>query len=104
MTFQAIASGIIDQQHGVYVNPLTGHSEPIGVAMIGGRIIIEHVTTTRTPEKTTSLGLITIRTETDTHEYTLTAAIDAASGQKVDIDEVTEHRILTYKRVSLLVL
>lgn len=87
---KAVAAGIVDPQQGVYINPLTGQTEPIAVAMIGGRILIEHVTTTRTPEKTTSFGLITIRTETDTDEYTITSAIDTASGQKIGIDEVVK--------------
>jgi hypothetical protein len=90
---QAVTAGIIDQPKGLFINPETGESVSISTAIGDGRIVIESVKTTRTRETTKSLGLITIKTETDTHEYTILAAIDTASGQKIDINEVGYHLI-----------
>jgi len=79
---------VIDQSKGIYINPATGATVSITTAISNGHIIIEHVATTRTRETTKSLGLMTIRTETDTREYTIQAAIDTVAGQKIDANEV----------------
>ena len=85
---QAVLVGIIDQSKGLYINPMTGASVSITKAIGDGNIVIEHVAMTRTREMTRSIGLMTIRTETDTHEYTISAAMDTATGEKLEPDEV----------------
>ena len=83
-----MSQGIIDRRAGEYVNPRTGEGVAIETAMGDGRIVVDHVTTTRTPEKCLSIGIMTIRTETETHEYEVTAVMDTRSGQLLSADEV----------------
>jgi len=70
------------------VNPRTGDAVAIETAMSDGRIMVDHVTTTRTAEKWHSIGIMTIRTETETREYEITAAMDTRTGQLLSADEV----------------
>jgi len=88
ITRQAVSEGIIAHRSGEYVNPKTGEAVAIETAMGDGRILVDHVTTTRTPEKCHAIGLMTIRTQTDTHEYTITGAVDTRTGQRLATDEV----------------
>lgn len=83
-----MSDGIINHGAGEYVNPKTSEAVAIETAMGDGRIMVDHVTTTRTPEKCHTLGIMTIRTQTDTHEYTITAALDTRTGQFLSTDEV----------------
>ena len=41
--YQAIADGIVDQNRGIYVNPLTGDSMHIQEAMDSGRIAVDYI-------------------------------------------------------------
>jgi len=83
-----MSKGIIDRSTGLYVNPKTGEAVPIETAMNDGRIMVDHVTTTKTPEKYHSIGLMTVRTQIDTQEYTITAAMDTRAGRMLSYDEV----------------
>lgn len=83
----AVAEGIVDHQTGLYTNPSTGHSMTISAAMTEGLIQVDYATTTTTDEKVESIGLITIRTQIDNHEYTITGAVDTSTGESVDADE-----------------
>lgn len=84
---EAVAEGIINHQTGLYVNPVTGQTKTISAAMGEGLIQIEYATTTKTQEKVESIGLITIRTQIDNHEYSITGAVDTRSGERLDADE-----------------
>jgi len=86
-----VSEGIIDHGSGGYVNPKTGEAVAIESAMNDGRIVVDHVTTTRTPEKCHSIGIVTIRTLVDTQEYTITEAMDTRTGQLLTVDEVCRH-------------
>ena len=77
----------------MYVNPRSGDAVPIETAMSDGRIMVDHVTTTRTPEKCHSIGLMTIRTQIDTHEYTIAAAMDTRANQLLSLDQVRHRRL-----------
>lgn len=85
---QAVRDGIVDHRTGQYINPATRESCPIGEAMNDGRIRIERVVTTRSAEERRSVGLITIRVQTDTREYAIKGAVDLATGQTLTADEV----------------
>jgi len=85
---QAVSEGIIDRRAGDYVNPRTGDAVPLQSAMSDGRIVVDHVTTTRTPEKHHSIGLMTIRTETETREYEVIGAMDTRARQMISADQV----------------
>lgn len=78
----------MDPQRGLYVDLTTGQTSPIAEAMSDGRIVVERASTTKSAAKTQSIGLITIRTETDTREFSVTAAVDTATGQTLTADEV----------------
>lgn len=84
---EAVSEGILNHQAGLYINPSTGQTKTISAAMAEGLIQIEYATTTRTDEKVESIGVITIRTQVDNHEYAITGAIDTRSGDRVDADE-----------------
>ena len=90
----AIAAGIIDSARGFFINPVTGEEKAIVIAMTDGDIQVENVTRTQTVGKTEALGLITIRDHVDRHHYTITAVVDALTGEKVDVDEARRRRIL----------
>ena len=83
-----MAKGIVDRSTGEYVNPKTGEAVAIETAMNDGRIMVDHVTTTRTPEKCHSIGMMTVRTQIDTHEYTIVAVMDTRAGRLLSTDEV----------------
>ena len=92
---EAVEAGIIDHQSGMYVNPDTGKCQTIPKAMMAGLIEIEYVPSTNTrPAKSASFGLITIRTQVDNRQYTITGAVDAVTGDSVDIDEAKRRGIL----------
>ena len=97
VTFQAVLQGILDRRLGEYVNPGTGEAVAIQTAMSDGRIVVDHVTTTRTPEKCLSIGIMTIRTQIDTHEYAIAAAMDTGAGQLLSVDEVRRHHYVITK-------
>lgn len=59
---QAIMLGVIRPNEGVYVNSVSGHSLPIATAMSDGLIRVMFSTTKRTPEKFSSIGIITVKT------------------------------------------
>lgn len=84
---EAVSEGILNHQAGLYINPSTGQTKTISAAMAEGLIQIEYATTTRTNEKVESIGVITIRTQVDNHEYAITGAVDTRSGDRVDADE-----------------
>ena len=83
-----MSQGIIDRRAGEYVNPRTREAVAIETAMSDGRILVDHVTTTRTPEKYHSIGIMTILTETETREYVISAAMDTRTGQLLSTDDV----------------
>lgn len=84
---EAVAEGIINHTTGLYANPATGQTKTISAAMGEGLIQIEYATSTKTQEKVESIGLITIRSQIDNHEYSITGAIDTRSGERLDADE-----------------
>jgi len=88
-----VADGIIDHRSGEYVNPRTGEAVAIETAMSDGRIMVDHVTTTRTAEKCHSIGMMTIRTQIDTHEYTITAATDTRDNQILSVEQVHDANV-----------
>lgn len=91
---EAVAEGIINHQTGLYVNPVTGKTKTIGVAMAEGLIQIEYATTTKTQEKVESIGVITIRTQIDNHEYTITGAVDKKTGEKLETEEARRREVI----------
>jgi len=62
--------------------------------MSDGLIRIDYATTKRTKEVIQSLGLITIKTQIDNREYTLTGAIDAMTGERLDVNEARRRGVL----------
>lgn len=90
----AIAKGIVDQDHGLYVNPTTGETVSIPEAMNNGQIKVEFVSTKRSEEKIRAVGLITIKTMKDERPYQIDKVIDGRTGEKVDVEEAKARGIL----------
>ena len=84
---EAVAAGVLDQRSGAYVDTRTGERRPIPVAMAEGLIKVEYVATTRSAERRSAVGLITLRTLIDRREFTIVGAIDALTAERVDADE-----------------
>lgn len=59
---QAIMLGVIRPNDGIYVNSTSGAALPIATAMTDGLIKVMFSTTKRTPEKFSSVGIITVKT------------------------------------------
>ena len=78
----------MDPQRGLYLDPTTDQTSPIAEAMSDGRILVERVSTTKSAAKTQSIGIITVRTQTDTREYSISTAVDTTTGETVTADEV----------------
>jgi len=120
---EAVAARIIDQTAGVYRNVMTRAVKSIQEAMNDGQILMEFVTTTEdaqhgqtsatetstseTPppsakkdlppvkkDKIDSIGLITIRSQVDSCECTLTGVLDAKTGERMDVEEARQKGIL----------
>jgi hypothetical protein len=95
LTLQAaIDAGILIPSRGVYRNPSTGDERPIAAAMNEGLIHVDYSTTSRSAEKTSSVGLITIRTQIDRREFTVTGAIDSITAQRIDAGEARARGII----------
>lgn len=90
----AIVKGVVDQDKGMYVNPVTKEEIPIPEAMNQGHIKVEFVSTRRTEEKVKAVGLITIKTMTDNRNYTMSKVIDGRTGERVDVEEAKLRGIL----------
>ncbi|ELU02287.1 hypothetical protein CAPTEDRAFT_213826 [Capitella teleta] len=91
---EAVDEGIINQQSGVYRNPKTHETTPIPIAMNEGKIKVEYTTTRKMAEKTTALGLITIKTRKEDTDYTITGLIDPNSGERIDLEEGISRKII----------
>merc|ERR1712226_1504803 len=94
---KAVMLGVIDQATGSYVNPATGESLPIPVAMNAGRIKVEFTTTKKSVEKRRDIGLITIKTYKESRPYTVKAVVDAKTEKELSIDEAISAGILDQK-------
>src|SRR6218665_281053 len=91
---EALSAGVIDPGRGVYVNLSSGKSMAIPLAMSEGLIKVEYVSTKRSAERTEAVGLITIRTQIDHHEYLITGAFDALTGERVGADEARRRGLI----------
>lgn len=91
---EAMNQGIINQSQGVYYNPDTKETIPMQIAMNEGKIKVEYTTTRKLAEKTTAVGLITIKTKKEDTAYTILGAIDPSTGEKVDLDEAVKRGLL----------
>jgi len=85
---QAVHDGIVDRERGLYIDLVSGQTSPIAEAMSDGRIRVERVSTTKSAAKTQSIGIITVRTQTDTREYSIDTVRDTSTGLMVTADEV----------------
>lgn len=95
---QAVTLGIINQMEGRYVNPTTGDSMPIPVAMNAGKIKVEMTTTKKSEEKRRDIGLITIRIAKESRPYTIKGVVDAKTERQMSVDEATRSGILDQKK------
>lgn len=95
---QAIASGIINQREGRYVNPTTRESQPIQMAMNAGKIKVEFTTVKKSAEKRKDIGLITIKTCKETREFTVKAVIDHQTDKQLTVDEAARAGMIDMKR------
>jgi len=94
---EAIERGIINQEAGQYVNPATGESKPIAMAMNEGLIQVARVTSTKSVPKTEAIGLITVRESVQlkhSRGYTLSRVLDSSTGERVDMDEASRRGLL----------
>ena len=92
---EAIMIGIINPNQGLYVNPETGDTIPIPVAMSQGNIKVEFTSTKRTKEKKSSVGIITVKTIREhVKQYVIKTATDTRSGEKLLLPEAVSRGIV----------
>ena len=90
----AVESGIVDQEKGLYVNPDTGEGMPIPEAMNNGLIKVEFSSVTKSEEKKKAVGLISIKTRVDSRSYTVVDAVDAVTGERVSFEEARRRGLI----------
>jgi hypothetical protein len=95
---EAISLGIINQHEGRYVNPKTGESQPIQMAMNAGKIKVELTTVKKSEEKRRDIGLITIKSYKESRPFTVKSVVDAMSEKQLSVDEAIRAKILDLKR------
>ena len=92
---QAIMLGIINPETGSYINPDTGETIPIPVAMSQGSIIVEFTSTRRSREKTSSVGIITVKTVRDTPtSFKILSVSDIQQAEKLTPEEASKRGVL----------
>ena len=96
---QAIMLGIIRPTEGCYVNSLTAETLPIARAMSEGLIKVMFTKTKRTPEKVSSIGIITVKTIRETaRPYTILSVKDTRTGEELDQREASKRGILNERQ------
>ena len=92
---EAILKGVINPHDGVYVHQNTQEAIPISVAMSKGLIKVEFTSTSRTQEKKSSIGIITVKTIRQANRpYTITSVVDPQSGRKLSKHEAVQSGVL----------
>jgi hypothetical protein len=98
---QAIMLGIIRPDEGVYVNSVTGETKPIVTAMTEGLIKVMFSTTKRSQEKTSSIGIITVKTIREpVRPYKILSIKDPKTGKDITPDEAIGLGILDQRQGS----
>lgn len=90
---KAVELGIIDNQQGLYVNPVNGMKIPIPEAMSTGFIMVETTTTKKSKEVSNSIGLMKITEVKETRPYTILNVIDPTDDSVLSISEAIEKRV-----------
>jgi len=92
---QAILLGIIRPNEGIYVNSVTGETKPIVTAMTEGLIKVMFSTTKRSQEKTSSIGIITVKTIRESvRPYKILSVKDPQSGADLTPEEAVKKGLL----------
>ncbi|CAH1781788.1 unnamed protein product [Owenia fusiformis] len=81
---------IISQKKGQYMNPETNEYMTINEAMANGLIQVEEVTEHDLGGKNESFGIMTIRTVVENRPYSIIGAVDALTGNTLDVDEAVQ--------------
>jgi hypothetical protein len=93
--------GIIRPDEGVYVNSVTGETKPIVTAMTEGLIKVMFSTTKRSQEKTSSIGIITVKTIREpVRPYKILSIKDPKTGKDITPDEAIGLGILDQRQGS----
>lgn len=96
---EAIMLGIIKPDEGLYINEVTKETLPISVAMTAGLIKVQFTTTKRSPEKKSSVGVITVKTIRESiRPYVIRSVTDTYNGKRVSKDEATRLDIINESR------
>ena len=90
----AIASGIIIKEAGIYMNPDSGSYLSIQEAMGKNLIKVEFVSTRKTAEKVTAIGLIRIKTRVDNRPYSISNVTDSFTGEVISFEEAKERGVI----------
>ncbi|ESN93740.1 hypothetical protein HELRODRAFT_193942 [Helobdella robusta] len=101
---EAIQYGILDVNHGLYVDPMTKATRPIPTAMSEGLIRVEAVTETASKPKVEELGMITVKSlvgEDTTKEYRLLGAIDPLTAERLTVEEATKRGWLRKEKFKI---
>jgi hypothetical protein len=87
---EAMASGVLVYQSGLYSNPRTGHSISIAEAIMKQKILVEELAVERMQERNKSFGVLTIQNLANHSEvhYLVHAAIDRKNENRLDFDTV----------------
>lgn len=100
---QAIMLGIIQPDEGVYIDSVTGQKKPIPSAMSEGLIKVMFTSTKRVKEKTSSVGIITVKTtregdgvepETVIKKYAVRAVVDRRQNKTVTFHDAVRRGII----------
>ena len=98
---QAVLLGIINSEQGMYVDRRHRTSIPIPEAMNQGLIKVEFTQTSKTKEKHSDVGLLTIKTQRESRPYSVTGVLNAKSGDILTVDEAIRDGILDQKKGSV---
>jgi hypothetical protein len=92
---EAIMLGIIKPDEGMYFNEVTQESVPISVAMTAGLIKVQFTTTKRSPEKKSSVGVITVKTIRESiRPYVIRTVKDTQTNKDVSKEEAMKLDII----------
>ncbi len=96
---QAIMSGVIQPEEGVYYDKNTGESIPIQTAMSKGLIKVDFTSTRRSPVKRSSMGIITVKTIREpARPHVVTAVQDTMTGEMLSKNTAKSQGLLDEDR------
>ncbi|XP_064638706.1 uncharacterized protein LOC135494548 isoform X2 [Lineus longissimus] len=94
----AVGKGIINMEKGEYCNTKTGETKPLGQAMAEGQVLVEIQNVQKSVEKTTSYGIITIKTSKETRPYKILNVVNTDTDAKMSVPDAEKAGILNISK------